>query len=145
MSKPDPDDHSELRDALRRDAAGMQEPPFDAALHHATIRRIRALSGKGRARPERRWMPSPAAGAAVLVLGALAAVWHWKPFPADTVSQGEGVVVASIHAPPASAWIYQRAAAQSDEALFAMLDRDARVLLPPSSSIFSKLAEVTPQ
>jgi hypothetical protein len=68
MSTPNPDDHSELREALRRDAARMQEPPFDAALHHATIRRIRALADTDAARSVRRWIPAFAAGAALLLV-----------------------------------------------------------------------------
>jgi len=68
MSTPNPDDHSELREALRRDAARMQEPPFDAALHHATIRRIRALSGDGGTRSGWRLIPTLAAGAALLLV-----------------------------------------------------------------------------
>ena len=71
MSTPHPDDHSELREALRRDAARMQEPPFDAALHHATIRRIRALADTGSQQTLRaglRLMPALAAGVALLLL-----------------------------------------------------------------------------
>ena len=71
MSTPNPDDHSELRDALRRDAARMQEPPFDAALHHATIRRIRALADTGseqKLRSGLRWMSALAAGVALLLV-----------------------------------------------------------------------------
>jgi len=68
MSTPNPDDHSELREALRRDAARMQEPPFDAALHHATMRRIRALADTGAAHPWRRWAPAFAAGGALLLV-----------------------------------------------------------------------------
>jgi hypothetical protein len=67
MSTPNHDDHSELREALRRDAARMQEPPFDAALHHATIRRIRALADTGATRSGLRLMPAFAAGVALLL------------------------------------------------------------------------------
>ena len=68
MSTPHPDDHSELREALRRDAARMQEPPFDAALHHATIRRIRAVADTGATCGGRRLMPALAAGVALLLM-----------------------------------------------------------------------------
>ena len=48
MNTPEPnDDQTALREALQRDAAGLSEPNFDAALHHATMRRIRALSEPG--------------------------------------------------------------------------------------------------
>jgi hypothetical protein len=68
MSTPNPDDHSELREALRRDAARLQEPPFDAALHHATIRRIRALTDAGATRSRLRLIPTLATGAALLLV-----------------------------------------------------------------------------
>ncbi len=73
MSTPTPnhDDHSEMREALRRDAARMQEPPFDAALQHATIRRIRALADTGSQQTRRsglRLMPALAAGVALLLV-----------------------------------------------------------------------------
>lgn len=68
MSTPDPDNHSELREALRRDAARMQEPPFDAALHHATMRRIRALADTGATPSVRRWIPAFATGAALSIV-----------------------------------------------------------------------------
>lgn len=70
MSTPTPnhDDHFELREALRRDAARMREPLFAAALHHATIRRIRALADTGATRSGLRLLPTLAAGVALLVI-----------------------------------------------------------------------------
>jgi hypothetical protein len=68
MNTPNPDDHSELREALRHDAARTQEPPFDAALHHATIRRIRALADTDATRSGLRLMPALAAGVALLLV-----------------------------------------------------------------------------
>lgn len=68
MSTPDHDDHSEWRDALRRDAARIQEPPFDATLHHATIRRIRALPDTSATRFGLRRMPALATGGVALLL-----------------------------------------------------------------------------
>ncbi len=53
MNTPRPEsDDTILQAALRRDAArAQQEPPFDAALHHATMRRIRALADARSTRP----------------------------------------------------------------------------------------------
>lgn len=65
---PDHDGHSGLREALRRDAARMQEPPFDAALHQATIRRIRALADTGVTRFRLRLVPALAAGVVLLLV-----------------------------------------------------------------------------
>jgi hypothetical protein len=73
MSKltPNPEDHSELREALRRDAARMPEPAFNPALHHATMRRVRALPGTDRTRSGLRWWPALGAGAALLLVVVL--------------------------------------------------------------------------
>jgi hypothetical protein len=68
MSMPHPDDHSDLREALRCDAARMQEPPFDVALHHATLRRIRSWADTGTTRSGLRLIPPLAAVAAVLLV-----------------------------------------------------------------------------
>ena len=64
------EDHDSLSAALRRDAARVQEPPFDPALHHATLRRIRAMGGPEDARWSRRWR-LPFAGVAALAVLAL--------------------------------------------------------------------------
>jgi hypothetical protein len=68
MSTPNSDDQTELREALLRDAARMQEPPFDTALHHATMRRIHALSDAGATHSGRRWILALAAGVALLLV-----------------------------------------------------------------------------
>lgn len=126
---PDPDNQSSLREALRRDAARVQEPPFDAALHYATMRRIRALSPSPR--PEWKWA---FACAAVLMLGAITMLWQGGPSP--IAHQAEHAANAPIRPAQASEWAYRRAAAQSDEALLAMLERDARTLLPATPAIY---------
>ena len=77
---PHPDDYPELREALRRDAARMHEPPFDAALHQATMRRIRALSNERGMRLPLRLIPALAAGVALLVI--VMSFAHREPPPA---------------------------------------------------------------
>lgn len=62
------EDHDPLSAALRRDAARVQEPPFDPALHHATLRRIRALADQGAAKWSWWWKPVLAGVAALAVL-----------------------------------------------------------------------------
>jgi len=131
----DNDGHREMRDTLQRDAARVQDEPFDAALHYAAIRRIRALTGASQPQTAWRWWATAAACAVVLVLALLAAPWRSSQPSSHVVVQSE--VPAPAMTPSSSAWAYQTAANESDETLLAMLDRDARVLLPPTASTFS--------
>jgi hypothetical protein len=62
------DDDSELSETLRRDAARMQEPEFDAALHDATMRCVRASRDTGATHPRLRRIPILLAGAALLLV-----------------------------------------------------------------------------
>ena len=68
--EPDP-----LPAALRRDAARVQEPPFDPALHHATLRRVRAMADSGTARWSGWWRPVIAGVAALAVLALCIGPW----------------------------------------------------------------------
>jgi anti-sigma-K factor RskA len=69
-SPPNHEDHDRLSAALRRDAARVQEPPFDPALHQATLQRITAMPGSRDARAI--WWRWPAlAGAAALAVVTL--------------------------------------------------------------------------
>jgi len=79
---PDHEEHDPLSAALRRDAARVQEPPFDPALHHATLRRIRARVGSGA--PRWSWWRRPTlAGVAALALLALC-LELWLPRVSQT-------------------------------------------------------------
>jgi hypothetical protein len=137
MSTPNPDPENEmpLREALLRDAARVGEPPFDAALHHAAMRRIRALSAEKQPRLVWRW--ALASAAAVLLLLGIVALRDTGP-AAPAVAE-EGSARAAIVEQPGTglAWTYQRAAMEGDDALQSMLDRDARTLLAASASAFS--------
>lgn len=138
---PDHEEHDPLSAALRRDAARVQEPPFDPALHYAILRRIRAMADTGAAPSRLRWMPALVTTAAVLVLAVLLAFWLPRSSPRNVPR--ETARTAPIHtapiktAPPTSLLAYQAAAAEGDDALLAMLDRDAQRLLPPSAPIFN--------
>jgi hypothetical protein len=126
------DDIAAVREALQRDAARVQLPNFDASLHDATMRRIRALESANHARL---WWRVALPAVAVIVIGMGIALWHFgstRRTAADTIA-----AVTIIPVPRASSWSYQRAAAQGDEALLATLDRDAAMLLPPSAPAFS--------
>ena len=71
---PDREEHDLLSAALRRDAARVQDPPFDPALHHATLRRIRAMADQGAAKWSW-WRPALAGVAALAVLALCIALW----------------------------------------------------------------------
>jgi hypothetical protein len=68
MSTPESDDFAELREALLRDAARLPERAFDPALHHATLRRLRALTPGDRSEHFGRVWKFALAGCAVLLL-----------------------------------------------------------------------------
>jgi hypothetical protein len=144
MSTPTPDENQSMRDALQRDAARVPTPDFDSALHHSTMRRLRSLAET----PTRPFFLSPAfaAAAAMLALAASLAVWQMRSTPEQPVAnhphQQEHSPISPAPQPtlPRSSLLaYQTAADQSDEALFALLDRDSRELLPASSPVFSTL------
>jgi anti-sigma-K factor RskA len=139
MKSPTPenhdDEHHAMREALQRDAARLREEPFDAGLHYATMRRIRALGGADRSHPG--WRVVALGAACVLMLIAVVSFVSWRsPPPVVAVADHPAESVAAEPA-RASAWSYQLAARQGDEALLAMLDRDARDLLPPTAGAFS--------
>ena len=77
MNTPSPshEDRDPLSAALRRDAARVQDPPFDPALHDATLRRIRAMEGSADARRNWWWRPALAGAAALAVLAVCIGLW----------------------------------------------------------------------
>ena len=138
---PDPDPHAALREALQRDAARVPEPPFDAALHRATMRRIHALAGPAPARSGPlgwNWAMSLSTATAIAVVCLLAFLWPFTGIRRGTV---ETASFARIHPPKATVLAYQRAMSGREDGLFEMLDRDAQTLLPPSSPVFSNLLD----
>jgi hypothetical protein len=145
---PNPDDEDAMRDALRRDAARVTEPAFDAALHHSTMRRLRALATPPAKRAVLPWWPAIAAGTACLLLVVLRPDLRRQPenFAVTTGSKlpGEkaplaahGEVGSDAPLPRSGLVTYQVALRAGDDALLAALDRDARVLLPASPAIFA--------
>ena len=70
-----PEDHNRLAAAVRRDAARVQEPPFDSALHQAVMRRISAMGGVRDARWNWWWRPALAGAAALAVLALCIGLW----------------------------------------------------------------------
>jgi hypothetical protein len=135
MNNATPNDgHDEMREALRRDAARVPQAPFDPALHHATMRGIRALADSTQRSSRFHLLPVLAAAAAVLLLAALVA-WPWlHPAPKREVAADSTAPQAT---PSATLLAYQLTAGQGDEALLAALDRDARKLLPVTPPVFN--------
>jgi hypothetical protein len=136
MSTPTPDENQPMREALQRDAAGVPKPDFNPAQHYATMRRIRGLPETPR-RQFGLW-PMLAVATAVLMLTAAFAFWQMRPphrnrVASQTLLPQEHPLVAM---PRTSLLTYQMAASQGEDALSALLDRDARDLLPASPSVF---------
>ena len=82
---PDHEENDPLSAALRRDAARVQEPPFDPALHHATLRRIRAMADQGAVKWSWWWRPA-LSGIAALAVVALC-IGLWLPRAAQNIAQ----------------------------------------------------------
>ena len=128
------DAHAILREILRSDAASVQKPPFNMALHYATMRRIRALSA---AKETVRGGKLMLAFACVLVFGIVTVLWTSSGLsPRKNADNYDRVAAASVSTQRALAWAYERTVAQSDEAFLNMLDHDAIVLLPQTPSVF---------
>jgi len=134
MNTPTPDDNDAMRDALQRDAARVPEPPFDATLHQAAMRRIRALADPAGRTSRFLLLPALATAAAVLAVAALVFLGRPHSSPKNEVA---AELIPHPAAPRASLLAYRTAAGEGDEALLAVLDRDARDLLPASSPVFN--------
>ena len=138
---PDPDAHAALCEALQRDAARIPEPPFDPALHRATIRRIWALANPAPARSGSlgwNWVASFSVATAAGAICLLAFLW---PSGLNRRSPVETASFENLCAPRASMLAYHRALNGREEAFFEMLDRDAQTLLPPSSPAFPSMLD----
>ncbi|HSI15192.1 MAG TPA: hypothetical protein VK961_24300 [Chthoniobacter sp.] len=137
MSTPTPNENQPMREALQRDAASLPEPDFNPALHYATMRRVRGLAET----PTRRFRLSPALAttAAVLALAASLMLWQMRSSSDHEAASNfqPGQLQPQPTMPLASLLTYQAAADKGDDALFALLDHDARELLPTSSPVFN--------
>ncbi len=154
-SSNDDDPQHAMREALQRDAAQAKDAPFDAGLHHTAMRRIRALAEKKTPPIRWGWIAATAGTCAFVTLSAILLSrgsapkeshrkWAIVPdehgFPTLMIYTIEHMEVPTDPDPgtgTASVWTYATAARQGDEALLAMLDRDAQRLLPPTASAFS--------
>lgn len=117
-------EHAALQAALRHDAERLPDLAFDPVLHAATMRKIRYLTGGKTARAGMAWRLALGSAAA---LGAILLLWP-PSVPPLVPARSHGRVGP---APQASIGAYRTAAAQGDDVLVALLDRDAYTLLPP--------------
>jgi hypothetical protein len=134
-----PDENQPMREALERDAARVSGPHFNTALHHATMRRVRAL-----AQADNGWHRIPlflkvTAAAAILAVAVLVAREVFAPVTKEAPRIAVTSAASQPALPRATALAYGAAANEGDAALLAMLDRDARELLPATSSVFTAL------
>ena len=126
MKEHDPN----MAELLRRDAERIREhEAFDAKLHHDTLRAIRQLEPsrpQGWFSLQRVTVAFAAVAACVILLVVL------RPDPG--VAPANRIMAAT--AAPTTALSYRSALSEGEDALLAMLDADARVLLPQSASVF---------
>lgn len=124
--------HDQLANLLRRDAARIRKSEkFDAKLHQDTMRRIRQLDDTGAPRHLLKFAAAVTTAAAVCVIVLLSL----RPSPDPRPGSAPGTELAKIPA-ASGALAYRQAFADGEDALIAMLDQDARALLPPSAQIF---------
>jgi hypothetical protein len=131
------DDHQDLVKLLQSDAKKIRETEdFDPSLHQDTIRKIRRRASDDKR--ERGFLWSPLKVSATAVLAVTACVLVLLPVLRPTESEIiPGPVVALTADPaPGSVLAYRQALADGEDALLAMLDRDARVILPRSVAAF---------
>lgn len=119
-----------MADLLLRDAERIRKHErFDAKLHQDTLRAIRSLEPsrlEGWFQPKRVTVALGGLAACVMLILVLQ--------PAPDVTPTSGIIAAT--APPSAALSYRSAASEGEDALMAMLDEDARVLLPRSTDVF---------
>ena len=121
----------DMVELLRRDAERIREgEAFDVRLHQDTMRAIRQLEPPARSTgwwsPARMTMTVTAMAACVILVLVL------QP-DSGPPSPVPGMVATGA---PSTALTYRSALSEGEDALMAMLDEDARVLLPRSSGIF---------
>ena len=145
------DKNDEITELLKRDAERVDgDAVFDAKLHQDTMRRIRqeadAPGGSKAAPAGWRWFfAAPSlVGAAALVILLSVVLWP----ESSTGPEGGGSIAGTgemekpielvpVEPARASAFGYTKALSGEENDLLAMLDSDARVLLPKSASVFA--------
>ena len=131
------DDNQDLTELLHKDAKRIRESEeFDPKLHQDTMRRIR-LDESGD-NPERgfTWSTLKISATAAIAVIAVVLVFRSDEPPAQPETNA-GQEIAQVADPaPGSVLSYRNAFAEGEDALLAMLDQDARVVLPRSATVF---------
>lgn len=131
------DDNQDLAKLLHKDAKSIRETEaFDLKLHQDTMRRIRLGESGDNGKRGFAWPPlKVSATAALAVIAVVLALRSGQPAAQPEVQPG--LEIAHVADPtPGSVLAYRQALAEGEDALLAMLDRDARVILPKSAAVF---------
>ena len=132
------DDKQYLAKLLHNDARRIRETEaFDPKLHQDTMRRIRLNESGNRHKRGFAWSPLKVSASAALAVIAVVLALRSGQSPAQPKATNPGPEIVLMADPtPGSVLAYRQALAEGEDALLAMLDRDARVFLPRSASVF---------
>lgn len=131
------DDKQTLEMLLRSDARRIRKTEdFDPKLHQDTIREIRKIVPGRRRDGGLSWFHLKVSATAVMAVIAIVVVLKSGKSPMESKFDPAPKVVRERSPTPGSIFAYQKALAEGEDALLAMLDRDARVVLPKSSVVF---------
>lgn len=131
------DDNQDLTELLQNDAHRIRESEeFDFILHQDTMRRIRLEEpGENRERGFY-WSPLKVSATAAIAVIAAVLVFRFDEPPAQPETKS-GQEIAQVADPePSSVLSYRNAFAEGEDVLLAMLDQEARVVLPRSAAVF---------
>jgi len=131
-------DHQNLAKLLRSDAEKIRETEeLDPRLHQDTMREIRRIES-GRSRDQGfSWSSFKISATAAIAVIAFIFVLRQGQTPVESVVDSAPKIVATQPPAPGSAQAYREALFEGEDELLAMLDRDALVILPRSSAVFT--------
>ena len=129
------DEDKEMADLLHQDTMSIREgEAFAPKLHQDRIRRIRHLDDSNAAGSW--WRLKVTATLAAIATACILIFLPQKPTPPTSP---DPEISRRPDPAPGSALAYRKALADGEGAMLAMLDRDARLLLPRSAPAFQAL------
>ena len=131
------EDKQDLTKLLQSDSKKIRETEdFDPKLHQDTLREIRLIASADRRERGFIWSPLKVfATAAVAVIAFVLVFPSGEHSTQPEVNRGTKITLV-VEPSSGSAAAYREALAEGEDALLAMLDRDASVILPRSASMF---------
>ena len=131
------EDKQDLAKLLQSDAKKIRDTEdFDPRLHQDTMRVIRQIASGDRRERGFIWSPLKVCATAAIAVIAFVLVLPPRQHPTQPeVNRGPEIALVADPS-PGSAVAYREALAEGEDALLAMLDRDASVILPRSASVF---------